>query len=133
MIEYYLRAYHNFLFLSFHFCSKGKFFEHDKIRTVRTITSENFMPTGFFFLFFLQRVHAMDGCAQRSETYCSGKLFVCMLVMRAYRTEEGKKRRKRIEVCIVFLFSYKSSYKLAFLCDIIISFIKYIPLFTFLF
>lgn len=103
MIEYYLRAYHNFLFLSFHSCSKGKLFEHGKIRTARTITSGNFMPTGFFFLFFLQRVYATDGCAQRSETYCSGKLFVCVLVVRAYRTERGKKRRKRIEVCIVFL------------------------------
>lgn len=62
------------------------------------------MPTGFFFLFFLQRVYATDGCAQRSETYCSGKLFVCVFVVRAYRTEGGKKKEGKKSKFV--LYSY---------------------------
>lgn len=134
MIEYYLRAYHNFFFLSFHSCSKGKLFEHGKIRTMRTIPAGILCRQASFFSSSCNAyMLRMDVRNEAKHIAPANSLYVYSLCVHIEQKEE-KKRRKKIEVCIVFLFSYKSC-DLHFLCIfyLLLSFTRYIPLFIFLF
>lgn len=104
MIEYYLRAYHNFLFLSFHSCSKGKLFEHGKIRTMRTIPAGILCRQASFFSSSCNAyMLRMDVRNEAKHIAPANSLYVYSLCVHIEQKEEKKKEGKKSKFV---LYSY---------------------------